>query len=101
MNRILLALAAVLVISGCVTSKPTIITRTEIVVVTPPDELLTCDEVKTAYNTETMKVKQSNQYIIALNKRLKECASNAKLAREFIAQAKSGIADINSAQQKK
>lgn len=84
MNKIVIALAAMLCIAGCTTTRTIVNDQSEFVVVRPPSSLFNCPQIGKIPNPATLTNKQVAEFIEKLYKYNKVCKINMDQIRAFI-----------------
>jgi outer membrane murein-binding lipoprotein Lpp len=98
--KLLIAVAATLILAGCASRPPQVITKTEIQVFVPDKSLFYCQNVRRFPNPETLSDAQVAKLLVELHSKNTECQKNMNAVYKTLDEAKK-TADQGKVEEKK
>lgn len=86
--RILIAVAATLMLAGCASKPPQVITKTELQVYVPDKSMFYCQNVRRFPNTDTLTDAQVAKLLVELHSKNTECQKNMNTIYKTLDEAK-------------
>ena len=93
MKTIMTCLILLFVLSGCATTTPTVIDQSTVVVITPPETLFNCPQIKKSDipDADTLTNQEIANFIEKYETNLRTCGINMAKIKEYIVNAKANL----------